>query len=113
MNDDRMICHCAEVTEGDIRAALAKGAKNINDVKRMTGACTMGRCLKMKPEQTCCGPEILKIIDAYNESLMLNVITNNQPNAETIEAIEEVQEMKKNPNLAKSYDDVDIMMEEL
>ena len=35
------------------------------------------------------------------------------PNAETIEAIEEVQRMKENPSLYKSYTDIDEMMREL
>lgn len=36
-----------------------------------------------------------------------------EPNDETIEAIREVQEMKKNPSLGKAYTDVDEMMREL
>jgi DNA-damage-inducible protein J len=40
-------------------------------------------------------------------------ISLNTPNAETIEAIREVQEMKKNPSLGKSYTNVDKMMKEL
>ena len=35
------------------------------------------------------------------------------PNAETIEAIQEVQRMKGNPNLGKTYTDADQMMKEL
>ncbi|MCD7763616.1 MAG: type II toxin-antitoxin system RelB/DinJ family antitoxin [Lachnospiraceae bacterium] len=35
------------------------------------------------------------------------------PNAETIEAIKEVQQMKADPTLGKTYSDVDQMMEEL
>lgn len=35
------------------------------------------------------------------------------PNAETIAALEEVQRMKKDPSLGKSYTDVDQMMKEL
>ncbi len=35
------------------------------------------------------------------------------PNSETIDAMQEVKEMKKNPNLGKIYTDVDQMMEEL
>ncbi len=35
------------------------------------------------------------------------------PNAETIEAIEEVKIMKQNPSIGKSYTDVDQVMEEL
>ena len=41
------------------------------------------------------------------------MITKKQPNAETIAAIEEVQKMKENPSIGKSYDDVNHMMEEL
>ncbi len=52
MSDDKMICYCAEVSETDIRRALADGAKNLEDIKSKTGACTMGRCFKMNPAQT-------------------------------------------------------------
>ncbi len=36
-----------------------------------------------------------------------------RPNAETREAIEEVQRMKTDPTLGKTYNDVDVMMKEL
>lgn len=35
------------------------------------------------------------------------------PNAETAEAIREVQKMKADPSLGKTYTDVDVMMEDL
>ncbi len=35
------------------------------------------------------------------------------PNAETIEALREVEAMKKDPSLGKSYTDVDTMMKEI
>ena len=35
------------------------------------------------------------------------------PNAETMEAIQEVQRMKADPSIGKTYDDVDQMMEDL
>ena len=35
------------------------------------------------------------------------------PNAETLAAIEEVQQIRKNPSLGKAYTDVDEMMKEL
>lgn len=40
-------------------------------------------------------------------------ITRNLPNEETITAIEEVQAMKKDPSLGKTYTDVDVMIKEL
>ena len=36
-----------------------------------------------------------------------------KPNSETMQAIQEVQAMKANPNLGKSYNDVDEMMDDL
>lgn len=36
-----------------------------------------------------------------------------EPNKETLAAIREVEEMKKNPSAYKSYKDVDAMMEDL
>ena len=40
-------------------------------------------------------------------------ISREMPNEETIEAFKEVDEMKKNPSIGKSYTDVDKMMEDL
>ena len=44
---------------------------------------------------------------------MKSVIQYETPNAETIAAIKEVEEMKKNPSLHKGYTDVDEMMRDL
>ena len=44
---------------------------------------------------------------------MKSVIRYETPNAETIAAIQEVEEMKKNPSLYKGYTDVDEMMRDL
>ena len=40
-------------------------------------------------------------------------IATDIPNAETLEAIAEVQAMKENPSLGKAYTDVDLMIKEL
>lgn len=40
-------------------------------------------------------------------------ITRETPNNETLAAFKEVEEMKKNPSLGKSYMNVDEMMEDL
>ncbi len=37
----------------------------------------------------------------------------NDPNSETLEAIEEMQRMKEDSSLGKSYTDIDEMMKEL
>nr|WP_181365795.1 hypothetical protein [Butyrivibrio fibrisolvens] len=41
---------------------------------------------------------------------MQDVIAYETPNAETIEAIKEVEQMKSNPSIGKAYNDVDEMM---
>jgi len=35
------------------------------------------------------------------------------PNADTLDALEEVRQMKQNPEFGKTYTDVDVMMKEL
>jgi len=40
-------------------------------------------------------------------------ISREIPNEETIEAFNEVEQMKKNPSIGKSYTDVDKMMDDL
>ncbi len=44
---------------------------------------------------------------------MMNVIDLKIPNPETILAIQEVEEMKKNPDAYKSYDTVDELFEDI
>ncbi len=44
---------------------------------------------------------------------MMNVIDLKIPNAETVLAIQEVQEMKKNPDAYKSYDTVDELFKDI
>jgi len=43
ITDDTIICRCEEVTMGDIRAAVADGATDVNHVKRKTRS-GMGYC---------------------------------------------------------------------
>ena len=52
MATDEMICYCSNVTRGQIINALENGARNLNDVKRMTGACTLRECKTLSPRKT-------------------------------------------------------------
>jgi len=47
--DDELVCFCSQVTAGDIRQAKREGARTLDDVRRMTGACTIGRCKEFSP----------------------------------------------------------------
>lgn len=53
----------------------------------------------------------------YKQALRCNGLpfdtTLDVPNAETLAAIEEVRQMRKNPSVGKAYTDVDEMMKDL
>ena len=52
--------------------------------------------------------------DEQLEALVLYIKSlSEQPNEETAEALREVEDMKKNPEKYKGYDDVDLMFKEL
>ena len=45
MAGDKMICHCKQVSYLDIRKAMVKGARTLDEIKEITGAATgCGRC---------------------------------------------------------------------
>ena len=46
MDNREVICYCAGVTKAQI---LDNGARNLDDIKQMTGACTIGRCKELSP----------------------------------------------------------------
>ena len=52
MENQEMVCYCSGVTKVQIIEALDNGAKNLADIKRMTGACTIGRCKELNPSGT-------------------------------------------------------------
>ena len=74
-----------------------------------------------KDFDTLCGDLGLTMTAAFNVFAKTMVrqqripfeISMEVPNAETMAALREVAEMKKNPSLGKSYTDVDQMMREL
>lgn len=53
------------------------------------------------------------IKQAVREQRIPFIISRELPNEETLEALEEVQRMKQDLSIGKSYDDVDEMMKEL
>lgn len=43
MNDDILVCRCEEITVGEVKEAIRKGARDVTGVKRRTRA-GMGVC---------------------------------------------------------------------
>lgn len=46
---DELVCYCSQVSKGEVLAAMRAGAKTLEDVKRITGACRVGRCKELSP----------------------------------------------------------------
>lgn len=60
-----IICYCSKVTKDEIIAAIANGAKTLEDIRKATGACTVGKCKQLNPQKRCCSPDIVKLIDEH------------------------------------------------
>ena len=67
MNHEEIICHCSNVTKNQIIEALENGGKTLNDIREMTGACTLGECKERSPKKKCCSPVILEIIEDFQK----------------------------------------------
>ncbi|MDL2225420.1 (2Fe-2S)-binding protein [Eubacteriales bacterium OttesenSCG-928-M02] len=65
MNDNNIVCYCSNVTKVQIEQAISEGAKTLDDIRKMTGACTIGKCKELSPRKVCCSPEIVKILNQY------------------------------------------------
>lgn len=53
------------------------------------------------------------ILNKEHREICSREVTGEIPSSETISAINEVQQMKQNPSLGKSYTDIDKMMIDL
>lgn len=58
-----IICYCSNVTKEEILDAIANGAKTLEDIRKSTGACTVGKCKELSPKKRCCSPDILKLLE--------------------------------------------------
>lgn len=62
--DPKYICYCNKVTEQEIiDAVINKGAKDMKDIIRLTGAMKNARCEVNNPLGKCCGSVIQETID--------------------------------------------------
>jgi NAD(P)H-nitrite reductase large subunit len=46
-----VVCYCSNVTKGRITAAIQEGAKSLEDIKIVTGACAVGKCKELSPRK--------------------------------------------------------------
>jgi NAD(P)H-nitrite reductase large subunit len=63
------VCWCSNVNNAEILEAIEQGARNLDDVRHMTGACTVGKCRELSPRGRCCSKEIKLLIEAEEKQL--------------------------------------------
>lgn len=63
------VCYCKNVNKEEIVRAIAKGAETVQDISRLTGACTGGECATKNPSGQCCCTDIQALIDLYLPAL--------------------------------------------
>ena len=51
MKNEEIICYCSNVTKDQIIKAMEQGARTLNDIRKMTGACTLHRCKELSPKR--------------------------------------------------------------
>lgn len=61
---DELVCWCNSVSKRSIQDAIQNGARNMDDIRRITGACTKGRCKELSPRGRCCSKEITMLLEA-------------------------------------------------
>ena len=66
--DNELVCWCAQVSAGAIRAAVTNGAKTLDDIRAVTGACSKGDCKNNNPRGRCCSAEIIKFLPQKNST---------------------------------------------
>lgn len=57
------VCYCNHVTEDDIKDAMAKGAKSVEEVIKNTGAMKNSNCAVNNPKGTCCYSDIVYVFN--------------------------------------------------
>jgi NAD(P)H-nitrite reductase large subunit len=60
--DDALVCHCDGVTKAKVLRAIKEGARSLQDVEEMTGACRTKRCTHLSPRKRCCAAEIKALL---------------------------------------------------
>lgn len=61
----RPVCFCKMISKKEIICAISAGARSLDDIKRMTFACTGSECAIMNPSGKCCEKDILEMIAFY------------------------------------------------
>ena len=59
---ENIICYCSNISKDEIVQAIVNGAKTLDDIRKTTKACTVGRCKYLSPYKKCCSSVIMKLL---------------------------------------------------
>ena len=62
--DSEIVCWCGRVSKQRVLQAVIDGARCLEDIRSMTGACAQGDCRRLSPRGRCCSMEIITLLDA-------------------------------------------------
>jgi NAD(P)H-nitrite reductase large subunit len=60
---DNIVCYCSNVSRDEVVQAIINGAKTLEDIRKTTKACTIGRCKDYSPRKQCCSSEIKNLLN--------------------------------------------------
>ena len=63
------VCYCNNISKEAIVRAIAKGAENLEQITRFTGAGKGTECATKNPSGRCCCTDIQALVDAYLPAL--------------------------------------------
>jgi len=63
--DSEIVCYCKKVSKGEIIKAIKNGAKDLDDIQKITSANTGNQCKTMNPKGRCCAGDIKILLDMY------------------------------------------------
>jgi NAD(P)H-nitrite reductase large subunit len=72
--DNELVCYCMEIDKKTIVSAIKNGANSLSDIKKVTTACTGGRCKETNPSGKCCSTDILELIRIYGNNKKLKMV---------------------------------------
>jgi bacterioferritin-associated ferredoxin len=57
-----IVCFCKKISKQEIEDAAKNGATSLDEIKKVTGACTGNNCKEMNPKGRCCSGDIFNIL---------------------------------------------------
>lgn len=68
-SDDAIVCHCANISLGEVRQSVKAGKSNIETIREYLNKKDEGRCKTSSPSGTCCHARFNKVIEQLKKQI--------------------------------------------